>query len=225
LLEAKDRVVAKSEIVKSAVQDPVRVATTIAESERPIVAKPKTWWVEFVEPRTRVIFNGVTGVLARRWAIDEVNFVLSRRRLDMYAVKCECSATEPLDAPTFLLSFRFVYSALAAFIAASYTEDTYGQAQQVIPASLEALAKYHDALVSYDAEFSFRARQRGPLWSEAAREVWTTEVDPVKKSKSQCFKELGRGASVQSVAEMVTSSPCQRSSNQYDGSSRRSAAA
>jgi hypothetical protein len=89
-----------------------------------------------------------------------------------------------------------VCSALAAFIAASYTEDTYGQAQQVIPASLEALAKYHDALVSYDTELSFRARQRGPLWSEAAREVWTTEVDPVKKSKSQCFKELWRRPSV-----------------------------
>ncbi len=74
-------------------------------------------------------------------------------------------------------------TALAAFIAASYTEDTYGQAQQVIPATLEAMAKYHDELVAYRAEFLMTAERRGEVWREEATKAWKEEAEPIQKSE------------------------------------------
>ncbi len=70
---------------------------------------------------------------------------------------------------------------------ASFTEDTYGQVQRVIPATLEAWTKYHTALATFELDFRAQADARGPVWHEAASKLWVAEVEPVRKSEWLMF--------------------------------------
>jgi hypothetical protein len=87
IIEAKEMLIAKAQMVKSVAQDPTQAVESLVESKSPVVATPIGWWNVYVGPVIKRGMDTVTAVLARRWALDEINFVLARRRLDVYAVK------------------------------------------------------------------------------------------------------------------------------------------
>ncbi len=89
IIEAKGVLVTKAQLAIAAAQDPAQTVGSLLESKSPIVATPAGWWNAYVQPVTKQGWDVVTAVLARRWALDEINFVLARRRLDVYAVKGE----------------------------------------------------------------------------------------------------------------------------------------
>ncbi|KAJ9093561.1 hypothetical protein QFC19_008288 [Naganishia cerealis] len=136
-------------------------------------------WVDRVAPGDsiqrrageRFIYR-VETAFARRWARDELDFVLPRRKIDADLIK-----------------------ALAAYVAASLQEDTYGQVQNCVPEIMEMFLKYYSELAAYKREFFDKAEGRGKeAWLVEAQRTWTEEAEVLSKGKLALLPFIQRQA-------------------------------
>ncbi|KAJ9100562.1 hypothetical protein QFC21_003605 [Naganishia friedmannii] len=110
----------------------------------------------------------VETAFARRWARDELDFVLPRRRID-----------------------ADLFKSLAAYVAASLQEDTYGQVQNCVPDIMEMFFKYYSELAAYKREFFEKAESRGKeAWMVEAQRFWTEEAEVLSKVIEQSVRNV-----------------------------------
>jgi hypothetical protein len=178
----------------------VRASTVAEQISKPVNAEwrqkglyPVVWsWVDRFAPEDSVrrqvgerFVYRVETAFARRWARDELDFVLPRRRIDADLIKGESELGLLIgkltltDCPT-----NFPVAALAAYVAASLQEDTYGQVQNCVPEIMEMFLKYYTELAGYKREFFEKAESRGKeAWMVAAQRLWTEEAEALSRGK------------------------------------------
>ncbi|GHJ87170.1 hypothetical protein NliqN6_3572 [Naganishia liquefaciens] len=124
--------------------------------------------VDWCMRRVERFMRRVERAFARRWAADEIEFVLPRRRID-----------------------ADLFRTLAAYVAASLHEDTYGQVQNCVPEVMDMLVKYHVELIAYRGEYMERAEARGKqAWVDEARRVWEDEVQMMSQVIEQAVRNI-----------------------------------
>lgn len=74
--------------------------------------------------------------------------------------------------------------ALAAYVAASLQEDTYGQVQNCVPEIMEMFLKYYTELAGYKQEFFEKAESRGKeAWMVEAQKLWKEEAEVLSRGE------------------------------------------
>ncbi|KAJ9100347.1 hypothetical protein QFC20_005480 [Naganishia adeliensis] len=178
----------KVEDVQHQLQATSSAVTSKISSVATQVAKPadKEWrerglypvigrWMDRIAPRNSLqrdlaeqFVYRVDSAFARRWALDEIDFVLPRRRIDADLMR-----------------------ALAAYVAASLHEDTYGQVQSCVPQIMETFLKYHSELASYKQEFFEKAEARKKeAWLVQARKIWEEEAQVLSQVIEQAVRNF-----------------------------------
>ncbi len=90
-VQATQTAVARVGQVRELAQNPGAVAAQLGESSRSVVVVPKGIWTAYVEPGVKILRDAGDEVLAQRWARDEVELVMSRRKLDEHGIKGEAT--------------------------------------------------------------------------------------------------------------------------------------